>query len=247
VGKWIAALIAVVIMARINLNITLVIFLPLIGVMFLTRLFWGRMLVFSRLAKTASDATAGFLGEALGAVQAVKVAGAEENMAAHFMLLNEQRRRVEMRYAFFRGLLNALNSSVVSFGIGVMLLMAGMAIAQQTFTVGDFALFVTYLWFTTQVPSELGTFYGDYKTQAVSIERLMELIRPQPALALVEPHPAYQSGSLSETSYPAKTPADRLETLQVEHLTYRYPGEDGQAAAAASQMSASRCSAATSW
>ena len=229
VGKWIAALIAVVIMARINLNITLVIFLPLIGVMFLTRLFWGRMLVFSRLAKTASDATAGFLGEALGAVQAVKVAGAEENMAAHFMLLNEQRRRVEMRYAFFRGLLNALNSSVVSFGIGVMLLMAGMAIAQQTFTVGDFALFVTYLWFTTQVPSELGTFYGDYKTQAVSIERLMELIRPQPALALVEPHPAYQSGSLSETSYPAKTPADRLETLQVEHLTYRYPGEDGQA------------------
>ena len=60
-------------------------------------------------------------------------------------------------------LLDALNSSVVTFGIGVMLLMAGAAIANGSFTVGDFALFVSYLWFTTQVPSELGTFYGDYQ------------------------------------------------------------------------------------
>jgi ATP-binding cassette subfamily B protein len=230
VGKWIAAVIAVVIMARINLAITLVIFLPLIGVMFLTRLFWGRMLVYSRLSKTASDATAGFLGEAFGAVQAVKVAGAEENVAAHFVHLNDQRRRVEMRYAFFRGLLDALNSSVVNFGIGVMLLMAGVAIAHQTFTIGDFALFVSYLWFTTQVPSELGTFYGDYKTQAVSIERLMELIRPQTALVLVEPRPAPagQHGPLPGVSFPAKTAADRLETLEVNHLTYHYPSENGE-------------------
>jgi len=229
VGKWMAAVIAVVIMARINLSITLVIFLPLIGVMFLTRLFWGRMLVYSRLSKTASDATAGFLGEAFGAVQAIKVAGAEENLAAHFVRLNDQRQQVEMHYAFFRGLLDALNSSVVSFGIGVMLLMAGMAIARQTFTVGDFALFVSYLWFTTQVPSELGTFYGDYKTQAVSIERLMELIRSQPARTLVEPHPAPagRPGLLLETPLPVKTEADRLEILQVDHLTYHYPHKDG--------------------
>ena len=90
---------------------------------------------------------------------------------------------------FYRGLLDALNNSVVNFGIGVMLLMAGAAIGQGTFTVGDFALFVSYLWFTTQVPSEIGTFYGDYKTQAVSIERLLELIRPEPPAVLVEPHP----------------------------------------------------------
>lgn len=225
VGKWIAAVIAVVIMARINLSITLVIFLPLIGVMFLTRLFWGRMLVYSRLAKSAGDATAGFLGEVFGAVQAVKVAGAEENVAAHFMQLNDQRRRVDMRYAFFRGLLNALNSSVVSFGIGVMLLMAGMAIARQTFTVGDFALFVSYLWFTTQVPSELGTFYGDYKTQAISIERLLELIRPQPALELVETRQSkvYQYGARPEA-----VAAGRMETLQVDHLTYHFPDENGR-------------------
>ena len=44
VGKWIAAAIAVVIMARINLTITLVIFIPLFGTILLSRLAWGRLL-----------------------------------------------------------------------------------------------------------------------------------------------------------------------------------------------------------
>ena len=114
-----------------------------------------------------------------GSVQAVKVAGAEEGVVDHLAALNRARAQVEVRQVFYRGLLSALNNSVVNFGIGVMLLMAGTAIGQGTFTVGDFALFVSYLWFTTQVPSEIGTFYGDYKTQAVSIERLLELIRPE--------------------------------------------------------------------
>ncbi len=84
--------------------------------------------------------------------------------------------------------------------------MAGTAISQGTFTVGDFALFVSYLWFTTQVPSEIGTFYGDYKTQAVSIERLMELIRPEPPSVLVEPHPIYDSGPAARGDLPCQNP-----------------------------------------
>ena len=131
-----------------------------------------------------------------------------------------------MRQVFYRGLLFALNNSVVNFGIGVMLLMAGTAISKGTFTVGDFALFVSYLWFTTQVPSEIGTFYGDYKTQAVSIERLLELIRPEPPSALVEPNPIYDSGPLPDVTIPVKTAADRLDSLEVRDLHYRYPSSD---------------------
>ncbi len=233
VGKWIAAGIAVVIMAQINLTITLVIFLPLFIVIFLTRVTWGRMLVYYHRARVAADATAGFLGESFGAVQAVKVAGAEEDVVRHFAALNDARRQVELRLSFYRFLLNTLNSSVVTFGIGVMLLMAGTAISQGSFTVGDFALFVSYLWFTTQVPSEIGSFYGDYKTQAVSIERLMELIRPEPAAVLVESHPVYQRGPLPEVPAPVKTAADRLEMLEVSGLTYHYPGGNAGAAGAA--------------
>jgi ATP-binding cassette subfamily B protein len=222
VGKWIAAAIAIVIMARIHLTITLVIFLPLFSIIVLSRLAWGRLLNTYREGRLALDAATGFLGEAFGAVQAVKVAGAEDSVVDHLVALNQARARVEVRQVFYRGLLNALNNSVVHFGIGVMLLMAGTAIGQGTFTVGDFALFVSYLWFTTQVPSEIGTFYGDYKTQAVSIERLLELIRPEPPSVLVEPRPIYDSGPLPEVTYPVKTSSDRLESLEVRDLSYRY-------------------------
>jgi ATP-binding cassette subfamily B protein len=229
VGKWIAAAIAVVIMARINLIITLVIFIPLFSIILLSRIAWGRLLGTYRQGRLAFDAATGFLGEALDAVQAVKVAGAEQGVVDRLAMLNQARARVEMQEVFYRGLLSALNNSVVNFGIGVMLLMAGTAIGQGTFTVGDFALFVSYLWFTTQVPSEIGTFYGDYKTQAVSIERLMELIRPEPPSVLVEPHPIYDSGPLPEVAFPVKTPADRLASLEVREISYHYPAsENGQ-------------------
>jgi ATP-binding cassette, subfamily B, bacterial len=223
VSKWIAAIIAVVIMARINLAITAVIFLPLFGVMFLTRLFWGRMLTYYRQGRTSLDASSGFLGESFGAVQAIKVAGAEKDVVAHLNRLNARRMQIELHVSIYRGLIDALNNSLVNFGIGVMLLMAGTALSQGTFTVGDFALFISYLWFTTAVPSELGTFYGDYKTQAVSIERMLELIRPQPVSTLVEHHPIYTSGPLPEVPFSLKTQADSLEILDVRHLTYRFP------------------------
>jgi ATP-binding cassette, subfamily B, bacterial len=227
VGKWIAAAAAVMIMARINLTITLVIFLPLFSIIGLTRLAWGRILKYSRAVGRATDAVTGFLGETFGAVQAIKVANAEEDVAAYFAGLNEQRRAMKIRQELFWGLLSALNSSMVTFGVGVMLLMAGAAIANGTFTVGDFALFISYLWFTTPVPAELGTFYGDYKTQEVSIERMLEIIRPEPAQSLVAYHPVYERGPLPEVPFPIKTPADRLEKLEVRELSFQYPTPGG--------------------
>ena len=138
VGKWIVAAIAVVIMARINLPITLVIFLPLISIILLSRLAWGRLLDTYREGRLALDAATGFLGEAFGAVQAVKVAGAELSVVDHLAVLNRARAQVEVRQVFYRGLLDALNNSVVNFGIGVMLLMAGTAIGQGTLYRGRF-------------------------------------------------------------------------------------------------------------
>ncbi len=228
-GKWAAAIFALMIMARINLTITLLTFIPLFSIVFITRLAWKGIQRHTWESTRAADIVEGFLGESFGAVQAIKVADAEADVVGHFMALNERRRQTQMRLNLVWGLLNSLNQSVVTFGIGVMLLMAGQAIAGGSFTVGDFALFVSYLGFTTQVPSELGTFYGDYKKQEISIERLLEMIRPEPAARLLETHPVYATGPLPDIPFSIKTAADRLETLQVERLTYHYPSEDGHA------------------
>lgn len=221
-GKWIAAAIAVAIMARIHLTLTLIIFLPLIAIIGLTRLAWGRIHAYRHAASRAADAATGFIAEAFDAVQAVKVANADPHFVERFAALSEVRRRMALREELFWGLLNSLNDSAVTFGIGMILLFAGSAITAGEFSVGDFALFVSYLWFTIQVPSELGTFYGDYKQQEVAIDRLMELVRPESPEALLtarEDPPA--------APREAGTQEERLERLEGINLTYRYPGSGG--------------------
>jgi ATP-binding cassette subfamily B protein len=220
-GHLVAAGVAIAIMAHINLTITLVIFLPLIGVIAIARLAWDRFLVYSRAARVAESAVTGFLGEILGAVQAVKVADAERGAVAYLHRLSETRRKAEVTQHVFYELVHSLSDTAAMLGIGVTILLAGQAMAAGRFTVGDFALFVYYLWFATMVPTHLGTYMGDFKTQEVSIARMEELIRPEPPELLVR--------SDAETAAPAATApvvADRLERLDVAGLSYRYPGTE---------------------
>src|SRR5258708_27110524 len=87
-GQTVASLIAVAIMARINLTITLVIFLPLLAAIVASRMAWGRIHHYRHMSSTATSAVTGFLGEIFGATQAVKVANAEKDVIGHFRKLN---------------------------------------------------------------------------------------------------------------------------------------------------------------
>jgi len=225
-GQVVAAAVAIAIMARIDLTITLFVFIPLTGGAVVTRLAWARIHRYAHAGRVAASAVTAFLGEAFGAVQAVKIAAAEDDVAAHLRVLNEARRRAALRARVFSELLSAVSDTSVALGVGVTILLVGRAMAAHTFTVGDFALFVYYLWFTTDLPSLLGAFVGDYKQQQVSIERLVELVRPGPASALVEHHPVYERGAYPDLPRPKRRDSDRLERLDVRGLGYRYPGSD---------------------
>jgi ATP-binding cassette subfamily B protein len=63
--------------------------------------------------------------------------------------------------------------------------------------VGDFALFTYFLWFTSELPSYLGSFVGDYKQQEVALGRLAELAPEEGVTALAQRRPAlpYEEGA----------------------------------------------------
>lgn len=224
VGQTTASLIAIIIMARINLTITLVIFLPLLVAIIATRLAWGRIHRYRHASSAATSAVTSFLGEVFGATQAVKVANAERDVIGQFRKLNNVRRKMMLKDRLFSELLYSISDNAVTFGIGVTLLLAGQAMANRTFTVGDFALFIYYLWFTTQLPAQWGIFIGDYKQQEVSIERMCEMITDEPLQVLVQHSPVYERGMLPELVHSKKAAAQRLETLDVRGLGYHYPG-----------------------
>jgi len=184
-GYLLLFVLAVGIMAHINLPITLVVFLPLFALVGVARWGWTRLVRYYDERVAADDKVSGFLGEALGAVQAVKVAGAEAAVVAQLGRLNETRRRAAVRERLLNQLMFSLTDNIVVFGTGVVLLLAGQGLADGSFSVGDFALFITYLWLTVEVPALLGTFAGDYKHQEASIRRLSELVPDEPAEVLV--------------------------------------------------------------
>jgi ATP-binding cassette subfamily B protein len=225
-GQTISSLIAVIIMARINLTITLVIFLPLAFSIIVARLAWSRIHRYRHAAREATGNVIGFLGELFSAVQAVKVANAEKDVIGHFRTLNDARRKAMLRDRLFGELLGSISDNAVSFGIGITLLLAAQAMAAKTFTVGDFALFVYYLWFTTRLPATWGMFIGDYKQQEVSIKRMVELIPDEQPGVLVEHAPIYEYGALPELPSTAAMPERRFDMLEVRGLSYHYPGTE---------------------
>ncbi len=223
-GQTISSLIAVIIMASINLRITLVIFLPLALSIIVARLAWSRIHRYRHAARVATGNVIGFLGELFSAVQAVKVANAEKDVIGHFRTLNDVRRKTMLRDRLFAELLASISDNAVSFGVGITLLLAAQAMAAKTFTIGDFALFVYYLWFTTRLPATWGMFIGDYKQQEVSIKRMVELIPDEPPDVLIVHAPVYERGGLPELPPTAAAPEQPLAALEVRGLTYHHPG-----------------------
>jgi ATP-binding cassette subfamily B protein len=224
IGNVLAFVIAVGVMASINLQVTLIVFVPLIGVMIVGHRVWAVLRVYYANAGRATDAVTGFLGELFGAVQAVKVAHAEPDTVAHLARLSATRAKLEIGVGLLRESTNSIHGTTVTFGVGMMLLLVGQAMQAGTFTVGDFALFAYYLTFTTDLPGYLGNFFGDYQAQAVSITRLTELVPDEPPEVIVESHPIYANSEPPPLPVPITTAADQLHTLDVCGLTYHHPG-----------------------
>ena len=202
--------VAIYMMLNINVPITLLALVPSVVVGFISHAATHRIEAYRRARRKAVGKVTGFIGEAFGAVQAIKVATAEEGVDARFGELYEARRKVALRDHLFTTILYSIYGNAANLGTAMILLLVGLAMGNEpgsapAFTVGDFSLFVFYL----QIIGELSAFVGQvvarYKQLGVSIERMVRLMEGAPAEALVEPSAVYMDGTLPPLAYPAKT------------------------------------------
>jgi ATP-binding cassette, subfamily B, bacterial len=222
-GQLLFVLLALLIMARISPFMTVIAIAPGLLGLWINRIAWARLLEAYKVSARTRDAVKGFLGEMFGAVQAIKNADAERDVIRHFDGLNEQRRKAEIREKTYHFLSHTISGQVTQLGVGAILLIAGLGIRDGSFTVGDFALFMSYIWFITYFFADTGSFVGDYKTQAVSLARLEEVGGASVQEVLLPDRPVYVQQDPPPLEQPAKQAADRLETLAVRDLTYRHP------------------------
>lgn len=223
-GMVLFGVIAFSIMLSINAQITLLAVLPFIVVGIVANASMTRIEKYRRASRKWTGIVTGFIGEIFGAVQAVKVATAEEGVVDYFKAINDERRKISVKDRLFNEILNSIFRNAVTLGTGAILLMAGQAMQRGSFTVGDFALFAFYLEFVSELTAFVGLLVARYKQIGVSVERMYRLMEGAPAGALAEFGPIYLDGTLPEIVPPART--ESLQNLEVRGLHYRYPGTE---------------------
>ena len=214
---------ALFIMARISVAMTFGVFVPIVIVVVIVNLVRGRVQRYRKASREATGGVTGFIGEMFGAVEAIKVADAEERVLDRFDVLNAERKRTTLKDTLLGETLGAVFSNVQNIGTGFVLIAAGRSLGSGSFTVGDLSLFVFYLGYTQWFAHEVGRTLMQYRQIGVSLDRLHELMPGAAPRELVHKRPSYLFGPLPEVPFVAKTDSDRFESLEVDGLTYLHP------------------------
>ena len=222
VGWFLFALISLTIMLRINATITVAVFLPLVFVVFVSNMVRRRLDHLRRESREATGAVTGYIGEVMGAVQAIQVANGQERVVRHFQALNQRRLVAAVHERVFDQLLGSVFWNAINLGTGAILLLAGRAMQEGRFSVGDFVLFNFYLGWFSEFTTFLGRHIANYKRLGVSFERLLLLTRGAAPEVLVRDRPLYFREPAPPPVQPVRTAGDRLERLDVRGLTYRH-------------------------
>jgi len=226
IGMLTFGVIAVVAMLTINPVITGLAIIPFIVVGIIANSATERIEMYRRASRKTTGIVTGFIAEFFGAVQAVKVATSEESVLAHFDDINEDRKKTAIKDRLFNTILGSLFQNAVSLGTGVILILAGQAMHNDTFTVGDFSLFVFLLGGISELTTFSGLLVARYKQIGVSVERMGRLMEGAPPEALTAFSPVYMDGKFPDVVYPEKSAQDALRSLDVAGLTYQYPSSE---------------------
>ena len=223
IGQFMVLIFGIGFLYRMDPVLTIGVFLPLLAVIVIARVAGRYVERLKRANQESIGAVTGLLGEMFGAVQAVKVAGAEERVVGHFRTVNDIRRRATLNDLVLQEVLRSLSTNMANIGTGIILLLSARSISSGELTVGDFALFISWLGWLAQVVSMFGFYLNQYRAFDVSITRMTALLPGVPAERLVEHGPVYLRGVLPDLPGIPAASDGPLDCLEVRGLTARYP------------------------
>lgn len=223
-GNALFALVALGIMARVSPAVTAAVAVPVVAVALLTQYLSGRLRRLHRASRVATARVTGFIGEVLGAHQAVKVANSEGHAVRRLGALGEARRRAALAEVCYQGLMDHSAWAVIDVSMAGVLLLSAGAMRAGRFTVGDFGLFVAYLTQMSLYMGYLGELLARHRRVEVAYERLESHLAGAPQGTLVAHEPLHTDAEPPPVDLPPRTADDALQHLTVRGLTCRHEG-----------------------
>lgn len=225
-GAFFFSVIAIGLLLSIDARITLLVFSPLVVIIVIAERAGTKIRRYRIQAREATGEITGMLGEVLGSVQSIKVAGAERSVISRFASLNHKRRTAMVKDRVLTAMLESVFWNTLNVGTGLILILAASSLSAGTLTIGEFALFVYFLDFITDSVYFIGLFIARYKQAGVSIDRMVELMRGSPPPELTKPRDLQLTGAFAPPTIDGGGSTDPLHRLEVRGLTFVYPGTD---------------------
>ncbi|MEV4475937.1 ABC transporter ATP-binding protein [Nonomuraea sp. NPDC049504] len=220
-GTAVFAAVALPILASVDPLITLVLVVPMIAAGVLSRTMRQVVARLHGRARRLGATVTAYVGEVFGGVLAIKTAGAEAAVLDRLRAHNRRRRDAAVKDRLATDLLGAATTASVELGTGLVLLLAAPAMRGGDFTVGDLALFTTYIGWLTAFPRSIGVFLSRLPQAAVATERLTRLMAPhEDAADLVRGSGVWLRGDPPPAPQPPPHD-DRLRVLEARGLTVR--------------------------
>lgn len=227
-GMMLTSVIGLVILFSINPAIAGAVVVPMCIVVILVTFMRQRLELYRTARRKAAGRVTGFIAEMFGAVQSVKVANSVDGVVGQLADLNEVRRKASLKDTLCSEMMHTTFLSTTEISMGMILIMAGLTIGNDsfsgdTFTLGDFALFASFLMPVTEGITFFGNALAMHKQTNVSLSRLTELLQGPPTDAMLEKMDVHIFDEQPHAPIPTKTAADRLENVTATNLTYRHP------------------------
>ena len=222
-GNLVFAGLAISYMAKIDPFITFITIAPAICVVIVVDFARKYIHKYRAAQRIATERSTNFINEMFQSILAIKVATTQTHVIAHFRARNDERRKSTLIDNLFTQVLDSINFNLGHIASGVILILVAQKMKSGTFTVGDLALFATYVGQVARSGSLLGTILTNHKRAEVSYFRMADTIDDIPDSRLSQHTAVHLDSDLPELFLPSLSESDKLDELAVQNLCFTYP------------------------
>ncbi len=222
IGSTAFTIVALFILFQINSKITFFVFTPLIIIVIIASKVGKHVQKYRKASREATQKVTGTIGELFSSVQSIKVNGAEENCLKHLEELNNDRRKLMLKDNLFNQLLNGIFTNTVTLGTGFMLLIIAQMLSAESFSLGDFSLFIYCLGFVSDNTTFWGEFMAHFQQTEVSVDRMKKVLDNDSGDKLVKKRKLYINQNITEYESTKENVSEALESLHLKGVSYKY-------------------------
>lgn len=164
-----------IVLVFINLKMLLISFVPLILIILLVKKSEKLVTKYRTLNRKATGKVSSTIGETFINIQAIKLTNSEDSVIENFKEVNKEREHFAILDNLISQLLQVVYANAVSIATGLVLIANVIFINDNSFSLGDFTIFVYYMRFVSMSIEYFGRAVIEQKRANVALKNISEM------------------------------------------------------------------------